>query len=165
MGSSQSTAYLPPSSAAIMIYLAQQRFEKEAPWKRDQLTKQVRGDPDVLALSCWAVACEQPPGAIPNPGGVQTPQQFVVSFRAAVKVEPAASALDSWYAAMKLPIPGIYLRQEDELDPHALDGWFCASPRSFCGPREMKQRLPDGFGTNSATGPMPGSTTYLARGS
>ena len=63
MGSSQSTPHLPPSSAAIMLYLAQQRFEKEAPWKRDQLTKQVRSDPDELALSCWAVACEQPPGA------------------------------------------------------------------------------------------------------
>ena len=140
MGNSSSQPHLPPSSAAIMIYLAQQRYEKEAPWKRDQLTKQVRGDPDVLALSCWAVACEQPPGAIPNPGGVQTPQQFVVGFREAVKSEPAASALDSWYAAMKLPVPAVYLRSEEELAaPNGEMDWFCAAPRgSFCGPRDSK---------------------------
>ena len=64
MGVSQSTQHLPPSSAATMIYLAQQRYEKEAPWKRDQLARQVRSDPDVLALNCWAVACEQPPESI-----------------------------------------------------------------------------------------------------
>ena len=152
MGATQSTCHLPPSSAAIMLYLAQQRFEKEAPWKRDQLTKQVRSDPDVLALSCWAVACEQPPGAIPNPGGVQTPQQFIVSFRQAVKAEPAASALDSWYAAMKLPVPAVYLRtDEDVLTGGEMDGWLCASPRSLCGPRELKPRS-----NTIREGPMPG---------
>lgn len=131
-----------------MIYLAQQRFEKEAPWKRDQLTKQVRSDPDVLALSCWAVACEQPPGAIPNPGGVQTPQQFVMTFREAVKVEPAASALESWYTAMKLPIPQVYMRiEEDYGGGPDLEFWACASPRSLCGPRDAKHE----------NRPMPGS--------
>ena len=153
MGGGQSTCHLPPSSAAIMLYLAQQRYEKEAPWKRDQLTKQVRTDPDVLALSCWAVACEQPPGAIPNPGGVQTPQQFVVTFREAVKSEPAASALSSWYAAMKLPVPAVFLQSEDDLEKgDEVEGWFfCASPRNqLCGPRDSKPR------NTIREGPMPG---------
>ena len=166
MGATQSVPHLPPSSAAIMLYLAQQRFEKEAPWKRDQLTKQVRSDPDVLALSCWAIACEQPQGAIPNPGGVQTPQQFIASFRQAVKAEPAASALDSWYAAMNLPVPAIYLTQDDDngLGGNGeFDGWFCASPRGsgFCGPREMK---PHPRLEPARPGPMPGSSTVLSRG-
>ena len=159
MGVSQSTQHLPPSSAATMIYLAQQRYEKEAPWKRDQLARQVRSDPDVLALNCWAVACEQPPGAIPNPGEVQTPQQFVLCFRHAVKLEPAASALDSWYKAMKLPVPSIFLRSEEESLEGEMEGWFsCASPRgSLCGPREVKN------GSASRTGLMPGSATGMSR--
>ena len=157
MGAAQSSIHLPPSSAAVMLYLAQQRFEKEAPWKRDQLTKQVRSDPDVLALSCWAVACEQPPGAIPNPGGVQTPQQFVACFREAVKLEPAASALHSWYQVMKLPVPAVYLKQEDDAQD-AMENWFmCASPRSLCGPRESKNPRVD----RAPPGPMPGSTKII----
>ena len=144
-----------------MLYLAQQRFEKEAPWKRDQLTKQVRSDPDVLALSCWAVACEQPPGAIPNPGGVQTPQQFVVSFREAVQTEPAASALDGWYASMRLPVPEIYQRHEQPAMEGEMDGWFCASPRSLCGPREKPMRLPGGIPGERPMVMPGGSSTVL----
>ena len=98
-------------------------------------------------------SCPQPPGAIPNPGGVQTPQQFVVTFREAVKSEPAASALSSWYAAMKLPVPAVFLQSEDDLEKgDEVEGWFfCASPRNqLCGPRDSKPR------NTIREGPMPG---------
>ena len=47
---------------------------------------------------------------------------------------------------MKLPVPAVYMRQEDDyIQPSELDGWFCAGPRSFCGPRErdIKPRMED----------------------
>ena len=138
MGLSQSREFfLPPSSGAIIIILGMQKYEKEAPWKREQLAKQVREDPDVLALSCWAVACEQQPGKIPNPGGLRTPDQFVVAFREAVRQPPAREALQEWYGRMHLPVPDVYLSGDglvsgggDDADgaqgpSFALADWVC----------------------------------------
>ena len=138
MGNAASAVvFLPPSSAAIILHLGHQRFEKEAPWKREQLAKQVHDDPDVLALNCWAIACEQAPGAIPNPGGVRTPQQFVVAFRDAVASDPAKAALAKWYAAMKLPVPDVYDQAPaTQLEAAGwLSEWVCAR-NAWCGPRE-----------------------------
>ena len=130
-----SSEYLPPSSAAIILYLGMQRYEKEAPYKREQLVKQVREDPDVLALSCWALACEQPPGKIPNPGGVRTPQQFVDTFRVAVRHPPAKGALEEWFGKMMLPIPSCF-RQEEEPDDDSSPLYFaCVGGRAPCTTR------------------------------
>lgn len=144
VGASTPAVFLPASSAAIILYLGHQRFEREAPWKREQLAKEVRDDPDILALNCWAIACEQQPGCIPNPGGVRTPQQFVVAFREAVTAPPAKAALAKWYAAMRLPLPDVY-DQPEAAAPEAADGWgpwlsewVCA--RSVCGPRDPPPR-------------------------
>ena len=158
MGVVQS-AHLPPSSAAIMVYLGQQRFEKEPPWKRDQLVVQIRTDPDVLALSCWAIACEQPPGAIPNPAGLQTPEEFVECFRHAVRQDPAAAALEKWYTLMKLPVPDVYLpvqQGDDDFAMQSWDGWMCAGSRHVCGGREKRLRVSSAFTYGDVDDKLPG---------